>query len=478
MSYAMLTRDQALGIYEAGPDAVVEALLEMDGRISSLEDQLAKNSRNSSKPSSTDGFRKPAPKSLRSRGERPVGGQPGHPGHTLKMVANPAKTVVHPVNSCAVCGNDLQGEEPSGVEKRQVFDLPPIVLEVTEHQAETKVCAHCGTINKAAFPEGVNAPVQYGPRLQATAVYLKDYQLLPYQRTAEMMEDLFDCPVSEGTVVQITQDYSQLLDEPLEQIKQVVTAAPVASFDETGCSVEGKRQWLHVASTPEATYFGVHPTRGAEATDEIGILPHFTGRAIHDFWPPYFTYTCDHGLCNAHHLRELTFVHEQYDQPWAKDMIDCLLDMKAAVEEAKVDSDHIPEEQRADFETRYQQILDTGYALNPLPADPTTGPKKRGRRKKTRTINLLERLDKHREEVWAFVDDFNVPFDNNLAERDVRMMKVQQKISGTFRSTDGAKDFCRIRSYISTARKNAHSAIDAIVLALNGTPFVPILDST
>ncbi len=482
----MLTREAARAIYDAGPETVVRVLLQMDARIHALEqrveelqaqvrhlqDQLAKHSRNSSKPPSTDGLQKPAPKSLREKSTRPSGGQPGHPGQTLPMAEKPDHTERHRVERCKRCGRSLADRPPEGIEQRQVHDLPPLRLIVTEHQGERTRCP-CGHLNKAAFPEGVNAPAQYGPGLKAVAVYLKNYQFLPFERTCELLADLFGCPMSEGTLANIIGECHARLEQPVERIKEQVAQAPVAHFDESGSRVEGKLWWLHAASTANATYYAIHPKRGSEALDAIGILPGFLGRAIHDFWQPYFTYACAHALCNAHHLRELVFVHEQHHQDWAKAMIDCLLDIKQAVAQARPTADHLTTAQLRDFEARYQSILDEGYAANPLPASPAHAGKKRGRRKKTKPRNLLERLDHHRKQALAFMYDFNVPFDNNLAERDIRMMKLQQKISGLFRSEEGAKAFCRIRGYISTARKNAMGAIDAIARAFTGNPFLP-----
>jgi len=356
------------------------------------------------------------------------------------------------------------------MEQRQVHDLPPLRLIVTEHQAEIKRCP-CGHLNKAAFPEAVNAPVQYGPGLKAAAVYLNNYQFLPYERTCELPGDLFGCPISEGPLANILGECHERLEQPVQQIKERIAQAPVAHFDESGARVEGKLWWLHAASTPNATCYEIHPKRGSEALDAIGILPDFLGRAMHGFWRPYFGYGCAHGLCNAHHLRELIFVHEQHQPDWAAAMIDCLLDIKPAAAQARPAAGHLTEDQLRAFQARYQSILDQGYAQNPL--SPAPAGKKRGRRKKTKPRNLLERLDQHRQEALAFMYDFNVPFDNNLAERDIRMMKVQQKISGLFRSQEGAKAFCRIRGYISTARKNAMGALDAIARAFTGDPFVP-----
>lgn len=489
----MMTRPEAEAIYDAGKETVVRVLLMMDARIHSLEqqvqslttrldlsdkrvrqleEQLAKNSRNSSKPPSSDGFKKPSPKSLRKKGQRKSGGQPGHAGHTLKMAEKPDHTQNHHVDVCECCRRSLADQPADSIEKRQVHDLPVLRLIVTEHQAETKQCC-CGHLNKAAFPEGVNAPVQYGPGVKAAAVYLKNYQFLPFERTCELLGDLFGCGISEGALANILASCAEQLKDPLLSIKEHIEQASVAHFDESGSRVESKLWWLHSASTAHATYYDIHRKRGSEAIDQIGILPDYTGRAIHDFWKPYFGYSCLHGLCNAHHLRELTFVQEQHQQDWADHMIDCLLEIKDAVDQARQTTNHLGKEQIKAFEAHYQKVLDEGYGQNPLPPLSPDTEKKRGRRKKSKPRNLLERLDGHRKEALAFMYDFTVPFDNNLAERDIRMMKVQQKISGMFRTEDGAKTFCRIRSYISTARKNAVGAMDALTRLFGGNPFVP-----
>jgi len=488
----MMTREEALAIYHAGPEAVVRVLLEMDARIHALEqrleaseqrvkkleDQLAKNSRNSSKPPSTDGFTKPEPKSQRKNSGRASGGQPGHRGHTLQMVEKPDHIQRHPVERCTHCGSGLADQPPESIERRQVHDLPPMRLVVTEHQAEVKTCS-CGQTNKAAFPDGVNAPATYGPQLKAVAVYLRQYQFLPYDRTCDLFENLFGFSLSEGTLDNIIRQCDEKLEGPVEHnIKELIIQAMAVHFDETGSRVDKERWWLHSASTENATYYDIHPKRGSKAMEAINILPEFSGRAIHDFWQPYLTYECDHGLCNAHHLRELTFVHEQHQQEWAGQMKDCLRDIKKAVAHAARTTDHLSKRRIKHFEDRYQSILDDGDAANPLPTLPDTAPKKRGRTRKTKARNLLERLDHHRDKVLAFMHDFNVPFDNNLAERDIRMMKVQQKISGPFRSERGAKAFCRIRSYISTARKNALGALEALARVFLDDPFVPGSTST
>jgi transposase len=490
-----VTPEEALAIYTAGPEVVVKHLCEVHAqleaaqeRVKALEEQLRKNSRNSSKPPSSDGFKKPAPPSSeqhekkRKGKKRKPGGQKGHKGSGLTPVEKPDHTIVHEAHKCKKCGRSLKKQTPTGYEARQVFDIPPLNIEVTEHQAEIKECPHCGEENKAPFPEDVKGPVQYGPRVKAIAVYLKNYQLLPYKRTRELFKDIFSADIVEGTLVNINKDCSRRLEPTMEEIQEVLKASPVGNFDETGCSVEGKRIWLHVACTPEFTYYEIHDKRGREAMDDIGILPDFKGRAIHDFWQSYLSYDCSHGLCNAHLLRELIFLYEEQDQCWAEKMIDCLLDIKEAVDKAKKrGSSALRNGKVKEFEELYDAAVEAGFAENPMPVDAPTGRKgarKRGRPKKTKAQNLLFRFRDHKDEILAFMHDFRVPFDNNLAERDIRMMKVQQKISGTFRSRDGGKDFCRIRSYISTIRKHAMNVIDAIRKVFLGTPFVPSSDTS
>jgi len=475
-----MKRKDIIAACAANPDVVadlVESLMatvsELIERVKILEDQVNKNSRNSSKPPSTDGFNKP--KSQRQKSGKPAGGQNGHPGHTLKMVANPDHTVIHPVACCNGCGSSLEQTPVKGYERRQVFDLPPIRVETTEHRAEKKVCPHCGCQNRAGFPAGVQQPVQYGPQLKAVAVYLNQYQLLPYERTSELFADLFNHNLSQATLVNTNQACYLSLADAEEKVKQLIQASPVVNCDETGVRIEGKLNWLHVVSTENVTHYAVHAKRGHTATQEIGILPEFGGVAVHDSWKPYYQYGFQHALCNAHHLRELTGILEQDKQEWPREMIELLLEIKKAVDEAKVSGkSRLEPLQIEDFLQRYGRIIEKGLALNP-PPDPGEKPGKRGKKKQSKAKNLLDRLNEHRGEVLAFMYDFRVPFDNNQAERDIRMTKVQQKISGVFRSTQGAKAFCRIRGYISTIRKNCLSVIDAIRAAFLGDPFVPAM---
>lgn len=465
--------------YEQGKEAVVELFHRTVGqlavRVQALEDRVSKNSRNSGKPPSSDGLNKPAPKSQRKRSGRKSGGQPGHKGHTLKAVAHPDHTQMHGVKQCRHCQASLEQVKASRIEKRQVVDLPPLKVEVTEHQAEIKCCPQCGEESKASFPKGVTQPVQYGPELKALAVYLNQYQMIPLERVSETFADVWGHSLAEGTILEAGQCVAEQVTPINEAIKQHLTEKEdVVHFDETGTHINGKLNWFHSASTDKLTCYSVHAKRGHQATDAIGILPNLHGRAIHDGWKSYFRYEgLRHGLCNAHHLRELSFLQERYLQEWEGQLIDLLMEIKTFIDNVREAQSKLSKEQIADFERRYDEIITQGMQANPLPEPVKDQPKKRGRTAKSPPRNLLERLNDHKEAVLAFMYDFKVPFDNNQAERDLRMMKVKMKVSGGFRSDQGAKMFCAVRSYLSTARKNGQRMLAVLRLALDGIPYCP-----
>ena len=440
--------------------------------IQKLRDQLAKNSRNSGKPPSSDGLKKAQARNLRKRTGRRSGGQKGHKGHTLEMVEQPDHVQVHLVSQCPDCATDLQSVVPCEPGRRQVFDIPPVRIEVTEHQAEIKVCPQCGSWVKGDFPQHVTQPVQYGSRIKAQASYLNNYQLIPWARTCELLGDFYGHPPAQALVQDANAAVVEHIEPSLDATQEQLIASDVVHFDESGLRVEGQLNWLHVASTELLTCYTVHPKRGQDGMNAMGILPALEGRAVHDHWSPYFAYdNCLHALCNAHHLRDLLFVVDQYQQSWAEEMIQLLLDIKAEVDAASPHQMSLATDQLTDFEQRYDELIAHGLEANPPPADPP--PKKRGRKKQTPPKNLLDRLQNHKPQVLAFMYDFRVPFDNNLAERDVRMVKIKQKVSGAFRTRAGAETFCAIRSYISTVRKNGLNVIDAIHDALTGNPFIP-----
>lgn len=449
-----------------------EVLAKQAALIQDLQDQLAKNSQNSGKPPSSDGLTK-QPRSLREKGKRRRGGQAGHEGHTLKMVDQPDHIERHEVTTCPHCAADLRAIAADEIERRQVFDVPPVRVEVTEHQVEVKCCPQCKRRVKGHFPAGVSQPVQYGPVLKAQAVYLTGYQLLPLARCRELFGDLYGHTPTEAFVLEAQAACRAHIQPTLDRIKSALVASPVVHFDESGMRVEGRLNWLHSAGTQCLTYYVIHPKRGKDGMVAAGILPYFRGRAMHDHWSPYLTFEhCQHAFCNAHHLRELRFIFEQYHQPWAQAMTQLLLAMKAEVEAAPLDHRSLSPERIAHHERRYDRLIRRGFQANPPPIHTPTS--KRGRKKQPPARNLLHRLRQHKAEILAFIHDFRVPFDNNLAERDVRMVKVKQKVSGSFRTPAGADTFCSLRSYISTVRKHGFNVIQAIHAAFLDHPFLPI----
>jgi len=479
-----LSKDDIRAIYHQGEDAVVELIMSLITTINALyekaqrlEDQLTKNSNNSNKPPSSDGLSKPSPKSLRKRHGRKSGGQAGHAGYTLKAVGKPDRIESHPVFECTCCHNDLKEVSVDNYEKRQVFDLPPqLKIMVTEHQAEIKTCPYCGERNKAAFPRGITQPVQYGDEIKSLAVYLNQVQLIPLQRTVEILETLFGHAPSQASLMSACQELTEHIQPVIASIKTHLKGkAAVVHFDETGVRVEGKLHWLHSASTAQLTYYQVHPKRGHKAMDADGILPELSGTAVHDGWMSYFRYEIGHALCNVHHLRRLKFLEERYPQAWVTEMADLLIRMKTAVEDAEVKGlKSFPQDMYEDFLRQYDNLVALGFQSNPAPVRAETEHKKRGRVKQNPARNLLDEFKNHKSAVLAFMTDFKIPFDNNLAERDIRMMKVKQKISGCFRTLDGAQTFSLIRSYVSTARKNGINIIDALRRAFAGYPYLPV----
>ncbi len=469
----MFTRKQLLDIAKTNPEALVDIILALQQqvqiltqRVTQLEQQINKNSRNSSKPPSSDGLKKPKPKSLRKRSGKKCGGQKGHKGHNLQKVEEPDYIIPLSVTSCS-CRADLSNVPVSRYDCRQVFELPEPKLEVIEYQSEMKICPGCGQTAKAPFPEGVNAPVQYGPRFRGMLVYMQNQHFIPADRLSRLVTDLYGTPVSVATILDASSRSYNNLAPFEESLVNALADSEVLHADESGVRTVKKLYWLHSAGTESLTFYGVHEKRGTAAMDHFNILPNFKGRLIHDFWKPYLSYGCDHGLCNAHHLRELTFLFEQQGQTWAKKMFDLLLDMNDFVGEQ---NKQLTPEQKEPWLKQYHEILSEGWENNPLPEKPPK--KKRGRPAKTKTQNLLTRFSDFEESALAFLHDINVPFTNNLAEQDIRMIKVRLKISGCFRTVQGAEHFARIRSYFSTARKQGRNVLDSITDAFKGVPFL------
>ncbi len=466
-----MTKDEELEQLRQENSALRDQVRLLSEHISELEARLAKDSHNSHLPPSSDRFHR-QPKSLRKQSGKRSGGQAGHAGNTLKLSEAPDLVIMHPVEYCQHCQHDLHEVASLVVERRQVIDLPPKRVLVIEHQAHQKCCPACQQISAAAFPDDVRAPVQYGAAMGAVGVYLVQQQLLPYERACEVIEDLLGPSISVGTLQGLVERCAKQLEPVEQQIKAALCQADVLHQDETGLYVAGQRHWMHVSSTEQLTHYAVHAKRGKEALDAIGILADFAGVSVHDGWKSYWQFLCQHALCNVHHLRELTFFEEEQHQEWAGHMKTLLLDIKAAVEQARAEGrSSLHPLEVADWKARYAALLEEGYRANP--PDPPPEASKRGRRKQSAARNLLDRLSTHQEAVLRFLDNVAVPFDNSLAERDIRMVKVQQKVSGCFRSPAGAMAFCRIRGYLSTLRKQGCALLTALEQALVGHPVLP-----
>jgi transposase len=468
----MFTREELMPLARSQPEALVEIILvlqerlaQLEQRVKQLEAQLARNSQNSNRPPSSDGLSKPNPKSLRTPSGRKPGGQPGHPGQTLQRIKNPDHTLIHELAVCPQCGGGGLNREPVlDYESRQIFDLPPRSLEVTEHRAQIKCCPHCAAQVRAEFPAGVSAPVQYGPRFQSLMVYLNQQQLLPYDRLAQLCEDLFGQPLSAGTLVAANERTFAQLEPFAQALSQQVPQAPVVHLDESGLRVAGTLHWLHVASTSQLTFYGVHPKRGTEAMDALGIIGACRQWVVHDHWKPYFSYQeCLHALCNQHLLRELKFLWEEQQEVWARQLSDLLL----ALHRRRQKHGGLGECQFKRALKDYRAVVRRGRCRHPRQ------PSGRGRCAQSKAANLLDRLEDFEESILAFLWDEQVPFTNNQGEQDIRMVKVRQKISGCFRTLDGAQMFCRIRSYLSTCRKQGRNLWEAIQMAVLGKPFIP-----
>ena len=507
-----ISKDEILACYAQGEEAVivlVESLVArinaLEKRIEVLENQKSKDSKNSSKPSelfggsfprkrrapSGDGFAKRT-KSLRTKSGRKSGGQKNHPGSTLEWCEEVDEVFVYPVVGCKSCGASLENVEvlnlrcsllgalpwsghPTGAHP-QVHELPPIKLVVHEHQAEEKCCPKCGVLNQGKLPAFVNSLVQYGPGLKGLMVYLMEGQLLPSERARELLKEVIGCEISEATLYNTRLRCYEELAAVEAYIKSGIQVAPVVHFDETGLRVKSKLMWLHVACNGWLTAYFIDPKRGQLAMDAIDILPNFEGVSVHDGLASYGKYDSIHALCNAHHLRELRFIVERYEQDWASNMSALLVEIKTNIAIAQAAGTiSLTLAQIANFERRYQEIIEAGLIANPPPPIDPDLPTRKGRRKQSPPKNLLDRLQIHQSEVLLFMHDWKVPFDNNQAERDLRMIKLKQKISGTFRSLEGAQQFCRIRGYISTLRKQGIQVLDALRLVFMETPFFPSL---
>lgn len=439
----------------------VKALLE---RIAELERSLGLDSQTSSKPPASDGLKKSnqiRTKNLREKGKRPSGGQIGHPGQTLEQVLEPEKIVEHPTPySCSGCGSDIGDVGIKKIIKRQVFDIPAPRIIVTEHRVTVKECPECKTLLQGSFPESVTAPVQYGARIRAVAAYLNHQHFIPEDRLSEVLLDLFGCRMTPGTIAKTTLTLAQIIEPVVAEIACEVKAAAVKHLDETGLRIGGKTNWLHVVATETQTWYRVSPQR-----KDIEVLADIKGVVVHDHWKPYYQLLdVNHALCNAHHLRELKAIDEIEQEPWAKSMNKLLL---LACNYKHRYPKGIPKNIVARLTQLYEQILQRGLSFHSSQS-PLTRKANRGRVKRRVGHNLLLRLQNFQSDVLRFLTEPDVPFTNNQAERDLRMMKCKQKISGGFRSFDFAVSFANIRSFLSTAFKQGLNLLQVITQALLG----------
>lgn len=461
-SIEQLARDA----FKKGEDAVVKLVVSLASKKF-----IKKNSSNSSMPPASDlGGRN------RSNSRKPTnntpGGQLGHKGSTLEKVQNPTVTIECLPSNCE-CGYSFNGtEEFNGLSTRQVFDIPEPKIEVTEYVSKNHLCPSCGQNHTGIFPSNISAPTQYGNNIQAHIIYMMNYQLLPYKRTKEMFQNLFGMNISEGTLCNIQHRFHGMIKEPIEAIKKNIIKSDVIHVDETGLYAEKNRQWLHVASSNLFTYYFTHEKRGKEAMVFGGILPDYKGTIVHDYWKPYYKFAeCNHALCNAHHLRDLQYIIDSYKHEWAFEMQQFLVWSKGVVDSAKGNGlAKLDEPELRQITEIYNGIIQRGYDEVPPPPPKKKG--KRGQQAKGKSMNLLDRFHHKSEQITGYIYNFKIPFDNNLAERDIRMMKVKQKISGTFRNVNMADSFCAMRSYISTAIKQKTNVFSAIKDAIQGIFFI------
>lgn len=447
---------------KADPEGVIDILLDLkrrleeaEARIQELEARLKSNSGNSSKPPSSDGYAKPAPKSQRRSSGRKSGGQKGHPGSSLQRVGNPDKAVEIALERCPYTGEPLGPEDVVSSVERQVFELPEPRLEVTEYRALVYRVPGTGVLVHGEFPEGVSAPAQYGFRFMAWLVYLADYQLVPLKRVSRMCEDLYGRPVSQATVQEARRRCSASLEEFERVVGERLGESPTLHCDETGMRVGAKTVWLHAVCSESDTLYHIDPKRGGEAVERMGVLPGYEGWLVHDFWKPYLALACRHAICNAHIVRELAFF-EELGEDWAR-RLKALLLQAGSNPQARTSRG---------WRLAWRRQLRRGRCAHPYRPPPRGGG--RGRPARPKAVNLLDRLELYEDWIWAFADNEEVPFTNNLAERDVRMAKVKQKVSGCFRSWEGARAFARVRSYISTCSKRQVRVIEALASAMRG----------
>lgn len=449
------------------------AIQRLEARVSELEQRLNQSSRNSHRPPSSEGYRKPPSPTRRAQqaAQRLPGGQEGHEGSTLAMTKTPDHVEVLWPERCAGCGASLSGEGRLAV-RGQVHELPPIQLAVTEWRVMERICPGCGQACRAQLPAGVVPGAQYGPRLKAAMVYLPVEHLMPWQRATRLLKDLVGAGVGEGSLGQALERCAAGVAPVVQAIKDALIEADLAHFDETGARVAGRLRWLHTAGTTTLTYYAIHGKRGRAAHADIGILPAFGGMACHDAYESYLGYGCSHALCNAHSVRELTGVAEATSQSWASDLAELLPE----IHHRRKEVGGLTNEEQAAYRQRYDELVHAGRQANPIGLSQYRAAKN-GRIKRTPAQRLALRLAEKADDYLRFMTDPSIPFDNNQAERDLRMMKVQQKVSGCFRTETGAATFCTLRSYTSSIRKQGGDVLEALTSVFQGQPIFPQLSA-
>lgn len=466
----MTRREELLELCRREPEKVVDLILSLEARVAMLEGRVNQNSTNSDRPPSSDGLKKPGRKT--SKSSRKAGGQKGRTGKTLKFSDTPDQVIQHGADHCQECGQSLSQVEGVVMSRRQEIEIPERPVQIIEHQRLEKCCPGCGSCNQGQWPAHLTGNVQYGRRFKAFCVYLMIYQLLPYERTAELLKTLFGYQPGGGTLKSFLAQAYEALEPVEEEIKAAIGGSPVAHSDETGIRVDGATRWLHVFSTLSGTYYYWSNHRGQKAHQADGSLPDYDGILMHDAYRSYFVHAYEHALCNAHLLRELQALYEaDHSQGWTRQLKRLLPTAWALVKRAVAAGlTELPADQRERLLTLFDQIVARADQQNP---PNQRQPGQRGRVAQSDARNLIDRLTAYKAAYLRFVTDFRVPFDNNLAERDLRMSKLQQKISGSFRTPKGATVFCRIRGYISTLRKQAHGLLPALYSLWTLSPFFP-----
>ena len=468
-----MTEPEAIEFCKNNPEAAAKIIMMVEAltkRVAELEEKLSLNSTNSSKPPSSDNKLTKASKRV-NQSNKKRGAQLGHKGKTLKLSATPNKIEVLLPLICNSCQHNLESIKSTKIERRQLIELPEIRMYTTEYQAHTKICPCCSNKTKAEFPKGIKATTQYGDNLKSFISYCNSYQMLPYERISELIEDLVSHKISVGSIYNFLQTQYEELYLFQQNVKKELLKEEVIHSDETGINIQGKLHWIHVASSSYLTYYQLHKKRGKIAMDDMGILANYKGTAVHDHWRAYNQYTCNHAYCNAHVLRELTRTSEVENVQWSRDMFNSLTQMNVAVHKAKdKNKESLSSNQIKKFTKKYTKICNSANNYYPPPENEKIS---RGRPKQKKGKNLLDRLLKYQKETLRFLNDFKVPFTNNLAERDLRMIKVKEKISGCFASFHGGEIFCRIRSYISTLKKNNFPVLQGLKDALEGKSYVP-----